>query len=295
MNERSLLGVVIAAFLLLLWLLSSIFFVVYPWQSALILQFGELIEAKQEPGVYAKLPWQDKLYFDSRVLTIDTADPDRFITAEKENLLVDSYVKWRIVDPKRYYETVRGQERAAISRILEVVNRGLRDEIGKRTVKDVVTGEREEVMSVLRDRANETASASFGMEIVDVRIKRVDLPTAVSENVYRNMIEERRRIANERRSTGEAEKEKIQAEADRERTVILAEAMRQSQRLRGDGDSKSAKIYADAYSQAAEFYSFYRSLEAYRNTLGNAGDFFLLSPDNSDFFRYLKDELPKPE
>lgn len=289
MNAKHLLGIILTAFFLLMWFLSSVFFIVYPWQSALIIQFGELIEVKQEPGLYTKLPWQDALFFDSRILTIDTADPDRFITAEKENVLVDSYIKWRIIDPKKYYETVRGQERAAVSRIVEIVNRGLRDEIGKRTVKDVVTGEREAVMSIMRERADETAQKSYGMEIVDVRIKRVDLPTAVSENVYKNMIEERRRIANERRSTGEAEKEKIQAEAERERTVLLAEADREGQQLRGDGDAKSAKIYADAYGQYAEFYDFYRTLQAYRSALGKPNDFFLFSPD-SDFFRYLKDE-----
>lgn len=289
MQLRYLFALLATTFVLLLWLLSSVFFIVYPWQSTLILQFGELISVKQTPGLYAKLPWQDARYFDSRILTIDTADPDRFITAEKENLLVDSYIKWRIIDPKKYYETVRGQERAAVSRVVEVVNRGLRDEIGKRTVKDVVTGEREEVMSIMRERANDIAKKSYGMEIVDVRIKRVDLPTAVSENVYKNMIEERRRIANERRSTGEAEKEKIQAEADRERTVLLATARREGQELRGEGDAESARIYAEAYGQHPEFYDFYRSLEAYRNALGKPNDFFLLSPD-SDFFRFLIDQ-----
>lgn len=272
----------------LLWLTSAVLFIVYPWQSALILQFGELITVKQEPGLYAKLPWQTARFFDSRVLTIDTEDPDRYITAEKENLLVDSYIKWRITDPKKYYETVAGRESQAVRRLIEIINRGLRDEIGKRTVKDVVTGEREKVMEIMRSRADEAAQ-SLGTEIVDVRLKRVDLPLAVSENVYKNMIEERRRIANERRSTGEAEKEKIMAEADRDRTIILAEAMRDAERMRGEGDSKAAKIYADAYTQDDNFYDFYRSMEAYRNTLGTQRDFFLLSP-RSDFFRYLKDE-----
>ena len=276
----------IGGFALLLWLLSSMLFIVYPWQSTLIIQFGELISVKQKPGLYVKAPWQTARFFDSRILTIDTADPDRYITEEKENLLVDSYVKWRITDPKKYYETLVGSESAAISRILEIVNKGLRDEFGKRTVKDVVTREREEVMSIMRERSNQGV-ASFGIEIIDVRLKRVDLPLAVSENIYKNMIEERRRIANERRSTGEAEKEKIEAEADRKRIVLLAEATREADRLRGEGDAKAAAIYAVAYNQHREFYDFYRSLTAYRRTLGSNQDLFLLSPD-SDFFRYLK-------
>ena len=272
----------------LLWLLVDALFVVYPWQSALIVQFGRVLSAKHDPGLYIKAPFaQEVRYFDSRVLTIDTADPDRYITAEKENLLVNSYVKWRIIDPKKYVESVNS-EGAAVSRLLEIVNRGLRDEIGKRTVKDVVTGEREEVMSIMRARANEGAK-SFGVEIIDVRLKRVDLPEGVSENVYKNMIEERRRIANERRSSGEAEKEKIRAEADRERTVILAEARRKADILRGEGNAESASIYSRAFSSHPDFYDFYRSLLSYQRTLGTERDFFLLSP-SSDFFRFLKDE-----
>ena len=275
--------------LLLMWIMSSTLFIVYPWQSAVIRQFGELLSVKMEPGLYAKLPWQDVLFFDSRVLTIDTSEPDSYITAEKENLLVDTYIKWRIIDPRVFYEaTGDGAELKAVARLREVINRGLRDEIGKRTVKDVVTGEREQVMEIMRARANSDAK-SLGAEIVDVRLKRVDLPLAVSENVYKNMVEERRRIANERRSTGEAEKEKIQAEADRERTVLLARANQEADVLRGEGDAQAARIYANAYGQYAEFYSFYRSLAAYQRTLGHGNDFFLLSPQ-SDYLRYLKDE-----
>lgn len=276
------------AAILLFWLLSAVLFIVYPWQRALVLQFGELLTVKQIPGLYFKAPWQDVLYFDSRTLTIDTEEPDRYITAEKENLLVNSYIKWRIVEPKKYYETLRGRESAAGSRLQEIINQGLRDEIGKRTVKDVVTREREQVMTLMRDRAN-TAAAPLGIDVIDVRLKRVDLPVGVSENIYKNMIEERRRIANERRSTGEAEKEKIEAEADRERTVTLAEAIREAERARGDGEAEAAKIYADAFSGYPQFYDFYRSLAAYRRTLGSNNDIFLLSP-SSDFFRYLKEE-----
>ncbi len=276
------------AVFLLLFLMGKTLFIVYPWQSALVLQFGEIVATKQEPGLYIKAPWQNLRVFDSRVLTIDAEDPDRYITAEKENLLVDSFVKWRIVDPAKFYERLLGSEVSAAARLQEIINRGLRDEIGKRTVKDVVTGEREEVMRIMRDRAN-TGAEELGLEVLDVRMKRVDLPAGVSENVYKNMIEERRRIANERRSEGEAEKEKIRAEADRERVVILSDAARRGEEIRGRGDAEAATIYADAFSRHPDFYDFYRTLLAYRNSLGGNGDFFILSPD-SDFFRYIKTE-----
>lgn len=289
MDSRKVIPIAGISLLLLMWLLSAVLFIVYPWQSAVIRQFGELLSVKKSPGLYVKAPWQDVVLFDSRILTIDTSDPDSYITAEKENLLVDTYIKWRIVAPRTYYEaTGGGSETKAVARLREVINRGLRDEIGKRTVKDVVAGEREQVMEIMRTRANKDA-ASFGAEIVDVRLKRVDLPLAVSENVYKNMVEERRRIANERRATGEAEKEKIQAEADRERTVILARANQRADILRGEGDAEAARVYAAAYNRYPEFYNFHRSLSAYEKTLGHSNDFFLLSP-RSDYFRYLKDE-----
>ena len=292
MPLRRLLGIVAAAAAGLLWLAGASRFIVYPWESALVLQFGEVVAARQEPGLYLKAPWQNLRRFDSRVLTIDSEESDRYITTEKENVLVDSYIKWRIVDPALYYIRLAGLEANATGRLREIINRGLRDEIGKRTVKEVVAGNREELMGVMRTRAN-SAAADVGVEVVDVRLKRVNLPAGVSENVYKNMIEERRRIANERRSTGDAEKEKIQASADRERTIILAEAIRDAERLRGEGEAETASIYAGAYGSRPEFYDFYRSLGAYRRTLGNAGDFFLLAPD-SDFFRYLKSEGAVP-
>ncbi|MGI9307390.1 MAG: protease modulator HflC [Gammaproteobacteria bacterium] len=288
MNNARPLALFLGGVFLLMALLGNSLFIVYPWQSALVLQFGEIVAAKQSPGLYAKAPWQSLRLFDSRVLTIDTEEPDRYITAEKENLLVDSYVKWRIIDPPRFYERLLGSETSAAGRLQEIINRGLRDEIGKRTVKDVVTGERERVMQIMRDRANEGAD-ELGLEVLDVRMKRVDLPAGVSENVYKNMIEERRRIANERRSEGEAEKEKIRAEADRERVVILSDAARRGEEIRGRGDADAAGKYAAAFSQHLDFYDFYRTLAAYRKTLGAGGDFFILSPE-SDFFRFLKEE-----
>ena len=287
-NAARQLAIFFGAFFALLILLGKSLFIVYPWQSALVLQFGKIVSAKQESGLYVKAPWQNLRLFDSRVLTIDTEEPDRYITAEKENLLVDSYVKWRIIDPPRFYERLLGSEASAVGRLQEIINRGLRDEIGKRTVKDVVTGEREVVMRIMRDRANEGAQ-ELGLEVLDVRMKRVDLPAGVSENVYKNMVEERRRIANERRSEGEAEKEKLRAEADRKRVVILSDAGRRAEEIRGRGDAEAAATYADAYSQHLDFYDFYRTLAAYRKTLGAGGDFFILSPE-SDFFRFLKEE-----
>lgn len=269
-------------------LLSLSLFTVYPWESALVLQFGEIVGSHKRPGLYFKFPWQTLRRFDSRILTIDSKDPDRFITSEKENVLVDSYIKWRIVDPASYYITVQGIEEQAIVRLQQIINRGLRDEFGKRTVKEVVSGQRDEVMRIMRDRANEAAER-FGVEVTDVRVKRVELPQQVSENVYRNMIEERRRVANERRSEGDAEKEKIMATADKERSIILAEAQKEAEKIKGAGDAASTAIYASAYQEHPEFYAFYRSLQAYERSLGNSSDFMVLHPD-SDFFRYFNSQ-----
>lgn len=285
------LSVLAAAAVLLLFLAAKTLFIVYPWQSAIVLQFGEIVSTKRAPGLYAKAPWQDLRLFDSRVLTIDAENPNEYITAEKENLLVDLFIKWRISDPETFYERLRA-ETQAVTRLREIVITGLRAEIAKRTVKDVVTGEREEVMENVRELANKgteknAGAEGLGLTVLDVRMKRVDLPGGVSENVYRNMIEERRRIANERRSEGDAEKEKIRAEADRERVVILSDAARRAEEIRGRGDAEAAALYSSAYSAHLDFYDFYRTLAAYRKTLGTGGDFFILSPD-SDFFRFLK-------
>ena len=275
--------------LLLLTVFLRSVFTVYPWQHAIILQFGEITSVKSSSGLFFKLPWQTALYLDSRILTIDSLDADRFITTEKENLLVDSFIKWRIQEPAVYYQSVRGDEGLAQVRLLQIINRSLRDEIGKRTVRNMVSEERDAVMEILRERATETAK-ELGIQVLDVRIKRVELPQQVSENVYLNMIEERRRVANERRSTGDAEKEKIRAEADKERTIILAEAQRSAEITKGEGDAEAAKIYAEAFGQNQEFYAFYRSLEAYRNSFSADSDFMVLD-SNTDFFRYFKDQF----
>ena len=256
-------------------------------QNAIVFRLGEIISIKKEPGLYFKVPILDNVrFFETRILTLESPEPERFLTSEKKNVLVDSFVKWRIVDVKQYYISVGGDEQRAQTRLAQTVNSSLRDEFGNRTVHDVVSGERDRIMELMREKANEDAQ-KIGVQVMDVRIKRVDLPQEVSESVYRRMEAERKRVANELRSTGAAESEKIRADADRQREVILAEAYREAQRTKGQGDAKAAAIYAEAYQQNPEFYAFYRSLEAYRQSFRNKTDLLLLDP-NSEFFKYLK-------
>ena len=229
---------------------------------------------------------QNVRYFDKRILTLDSNEPERFITSEKKNVLVDSFVKWRITDPQLYYVSVAGDEARARTRLSQTVNAGLREEFGKRTVHDVVSGERDKIMEQMREKADLDAR-KIGVQIVDVRVKRVDLPTEVSESVYRRMEAERKRVANELRSEGSAEAEKIRADADRQREVIVAEAYRDAQKTKGEGDAKAASTYAAAFNQNPEFYAFYRSLEAYRNSFKGRSDVIVVEP-NSDFFKYMK-------
>lgn len=256
-------------------------------QAAMIFQLGEIVDVKSEPGLYFKVPFlQNVRYFDARILTMDSQEPERFITSEKKNVLVDSFVKFRIVDVKKYYVSVGGDEVRAKTRLMQTVNDSLRAEFGKRTVHDVVSGQRDQIMEILRQKADQDAR-KIGVQVLDVRLKRVDLPQEVSESVYQRMEAERKRVANELRSTGAGEAEKIRADADRQREVILAEAYREAQRVKGEGDAKAAAIYADAYSANAEFYAFYRSMEAYRQTFKNKSDVMVLDP-TSEFFKYLK-------
>ena len=256
-------------------------------QHAIIFQLGEVKEVITEPGLYFKWPLiQNVRYFDKRILTMDSNEPERFITSEKKNVLVDSFVKWRITDPQLYYVSVAGDEARARTRLSQTVNAGLREEFGKRTVHDVVSGERDKIMEQMREKADLDAR-KIGVQIVDVRVKRVDLPTEVSESVYRRMEAERKRVANELRSEGSAEAEKIRADADRQREVIVAEAYRDAQKTKGEGDAKAASTYAAAFNQNPEFYAFYRSLEAYRNSFKGRSDVIVVEP-NSDFFKYMK-------
>ena len=256
-------------------------------QHAIIFQLGEVKEVITEPGLYFKWPLiQNVRYFDKRILTLDSNEPERFITSEKKNVLVDSFVKWRITDPQLYYVSVAGDEARARTRLSQTVNAGLREEFGKRTVHDVVSGERDKIMEQMREKADLDAR-KIGVQIVDVRVKRVDLPTEVSESVYRRMEAERKRVANELRSEGSAEAEKIRADADRQREVVVAEAYRDAQKTKGEGDAKAASTYAAAFNQNPEFYAFYRSLEAYRNSFKGRSDVIVVEP-NSDFFKYMK-------
>jgi len=275
---------VIAAILVII---GASIFTVDQRQFAIVFQLGEVRTVIEKPGLYLKWPMiQNVRYFDKRILTLDSAEPERFITSEKKNVLVDSYVKWRIVDPRLYYISVAGDESRAKTRLSQTVNASLREEFGKRTVHDVVSGERDQIMEEMRDKADQDAR-KIGVQIVDVRLKRVDLPTEVSESVYRRMEAERKRVANALRSEGGAESEKIRADADRQREIIVAEAYRDAQKAKGEGDAKAAAIYAQAYNQNPEFYNFYRSLEAYRNSFKDKSDVIVVEP-NSDFFKYMK-------
>lgn len=268
-------------------LLSMSLFVVDQRQSAIVFQLGEVVGVQTEPGLHFKMPLlQNVRYFDSRILTLDAGEPERFITAEKKNVLVDSFVKWRIVDVKQYYVSVGGDEVRARTRLLQTVNSSMREEFGKRTIHEVVSGERDQIMEVLRTKTDADAR-KIGIEVVDVRLKRVDLPVEISDSVYRRMDAERKRVANELRASGAAEGEKIKADADKQREVILAEAYREAQKTKGEGDARAAAIYAAAFGRNPEFYSFYRSLEAYQKSFRNKSDVMVIDP-SSDFFKYLK-------
>ncbi|GAB4171724.1 MAG: protease modulator HflC [Rhodocyclaceae bacterium] len=266
---------------------SMAMFTVDQRQYAIVLQLGEIKEVINEPGLKLKWPLiQNVRYFDRRIMTFESPEPERFITSEKKNVLVDAFVKWRIIDPRLYYVSVSGDEARAQIRIAQTVNAGLREEFGKRTVHEVVSGQREDIMEQMRSKAD-ADTRKIGVQIIDVRLKRVDLPTEVSESVYRRMEAERKRVANELRSQGAAEAERIRADADRQREIIIAEAYRDAQKLKGEGDAKATAVYAHAFGRNPEFYSFYRSLEAYRQSFRNKSDVMVLEP-NADFFRYLR-------
>ena len=284
---RNNLGAIVIAAVAALIVVSLSMFVVDQRQNAIVFRLGEVVNVKTTPGLYFKVPLLDNVRnFDVRILTIDTAEPERFLTSEKKNVLVDLFVKWRITDVRQYYVSVGGDEARASTRLQQTINDGLRAEFGNRTVHDVVSGERDKIMELMREKANEDAK-KIGVEVLDVRLKRVDLPQEVSESVYRRMEAERKRVANELRSTGAAESEKIRADADKQREVIIAQAYRDAQRIKGEGDAKAAAIYARAYEINPEFYAFYRSLEAYKASFKNKNDLLVLEP-NSEFFKYLK-------
>jgi membrane protease subunit HflC len=268
-------------------LVSQSLYTVNQTQNALVFQLGEVIAVRTAPGLYMKMPLvQNVRAWDIRVQTLDNKDPERFITSEKKPLLVDYFVKWRIADVKQFYVSVGGDERRAQIRLTQTVNDDLRAEFAKRTMHEAVSGQREKIMEAMRARADSDAR-QIGVQVLDVRIRRVELTPEVSESVYRRMEAERKRVANELRSTGAGEAEKIRADADRQREIILAEAYREAQRIKGTGDGKAAAIYADAYGRNPEFYAFYRSLESYRQGLKSKSDVLVLDP-SSDFFRYFR-------
>jgi len=272
--------------LVALLVLSQSVFTVDQREQAILFKLGEIQRSDFQPGLHFKLPFINNVkFFETRLLNLD-ADPERFLTSEKKDVIVDSYVKWRIADVDAYYKATGGDVRRAGLLLYQKINDGLRAEFGKRTVQQVVAGERSEIMDIVTANANQDAK-SLGMVVVDVRTKRIDLPPEVSNSVYDRMRAERERVARNFRSRGSEAAERIRANADRERTVILADAFREAETMRGEGDAGSALIYATAYNKDREFYSFYRSLNAYQTTFGNGNDLLLLQP-GSDFFKYFK-------
>src|SRR6056300_1737235 len=277
----------LVSFIVLLVILALSTFTVDQREAALVFRLGEIVAVKQDPGIYFKAPLIDNVrYYDKRILTYDSPSPDRFITSEKKNVLVDSYIKWRIIDPAKYYVSVNGDERQAERRLTQTVNDGLRAEFGKRTIQEVVSGERSEIMDIIKERADRE-SEKIGIEIIDVRLRRVELPKEVSESVYQRMEAERKSVANELRSEGFAESEKIRANADKEKDIIITDAYKEPQKIKGEGDAVASRIYSDVFSKNKEFYDFYRSLEAYKKSFSSKDDVMVLDAD-SDFFKYLK-------
>ena len=280
-------GLVVAAFIALILWLSL--YIVHERELAIKFKLGEIVTTVNEPGLYWKIPLINNIRkFDSRVLTLDTPS-ERFLTSEKKNVIVDSFVKWRIINPRDYYASTQGDERIAVSRIVSILNDEMKGQFGSKTVREVISGERSAIMEAVNVNAG-LKTRDLGIQLVDVRIKKVDLPDAVSDAVYDRMISERKRVANELRSQGAEAAERIRADADRQRTEILADAYRQAQKIRGEGDATAAETYANAYTRNDSFFTLYRSLEAYRKTFQGQNDIMVMEPDR-EFFRYFKDPL----
>ena len=265
---------------------SNAFFTVDEREKAIMFKLGEIVRTDFTPGLWLKIPFINNVKkFDGRIQTLD-AEPERYLTNEKKNVIVDSFVKWRISDVARYYTATGGDADRANLRLSQIIKDGLRGEFGKRTIKEVISGERVEIMDILTKEADKEAKA-FGIDIVDVRIKRIDLAPDISESVYRRMEAERQRVAKDFRARGAEAAEKIRAEADKRRTILLAEAFRDAEKTRGEGDATAVKIYADAYGKDIKFYSLYRSLNAYKDTFSSKDDILVLEP-NTEFFKYFK-------
>ena len=278
-------NIVLGALVLIVVIGAFSMYQVGQWEKALLFRLGEIVSTDLKPGLHFKMPFINNVRkYDGRILTLDV-DPERFLTVEKKNVIVDSFVMWRIADVGRYYTAVLGDERHAGQRLEQIIKDGMRGQFSKRTINEVVSGVRDEIMVQLTTDANRQAKA-IGIEIVDVRVKRVDLPAEVSNSVYRRMQAERARVAKEFRSQGAEEAEKIRADADRQRQVLIANAYRDAEQTRGQGDARAAEIYANAYSKDKEFYSFYRSLQAYKQSFQQGQDMMLLQPDG-EFFEYF--------
>ena len=266
--------------------ISQSLFVVSEIERAVKLRFGEIVQFDVEPGLHFKWPIINSVrYFDSRILTLD-AQPQRYLTSEKKALMVDSFIKWRVKDVAKYFTTTGGDEERAKRLLSQRVDTGLRNEFGIRTVKEVVSGERDQLMNSLTSMLDEIAQQELGVEVIDLRVKRIDLPLEVSESVYNRMRTERQRLARELRAQGNEVAEKIRATADKDKTVILADAYRMAEEIKGDGDAEATATYASAFTKDPEFYDFTRSLKAYQATFETKGDILLIDPD-SDFFKYL--------
>lgn len=290
MNARAL-GVLVAAVVVVLIGANSVY-IVKQFEKAILLEFGRVKLADIPPGLHFKYPIINEVKkFNGKVLTSD-ASPERFLTVEKKSMIVDSFTKWRVADVGRYYTATNGNEEVAARLIAQRVNEGLRNEFGERTLQEVVSGERDELMTSLIRNLNEFSGSSLGIEVVDVRVKKIELPDDVKGSVYDRMTAEREQEAQEHRSKGNEQAEVIKADADRQRIIIAAEAYRDAEKIKGEGDAEAAAVYAAAYNRDPEFYSFVRSLEAYKNTFSSRGDVLLVDPD-SDFFRYLNDSQGK--
>lgn len=279
---KAVIGLLIAA---VVFIASNALFVVNQWETGIVFRLGEIVKSDLEPGLHVKTPFINNVRtFDKRVQTMDS-QPERYLTGELKNLEVDSFVKWKVSNAELFYTSMGGDYRLADMRLSQIVKDGLRAQFGSRTVQDVVSGDRVEVARIITELANKEAS-QFGIDIVDVRIKRIDLPRDISESVYRRMEAERQRVAADLRSLGGESAERIRADADRQRTIILAEAYREAEQTRGQGDALSADIYAKAYGKDKAFFSFYQSLNAYQDAFSNKSDMIILDP-KTDFFKHF--------
>ncbi|MBV1776072.1 protease modulator HflC [Burkholderiaceae bacterium DAT-1] len=279
----SLIGILFAGLLL-----SACVFTVDQRQYAVVFQMGEMVRVVKEPGLQFQLPFvQNVRYFDKRIMTLDGGMAQRFITAEKKSVLVDSYVKWQIVDVEQFYRSVGTSVKQANDRLMRTLNDALRAEFGKQTVQDVISGKRDDVMAMVRAVANADAG-KIGVKIVDVRLKRVDFPEEISAAVFDRMVSERKTVAAQLRAEGMAEQTQIRAEADRKREVIIADAYQKAQEIIGEGDARASAIYADAFGKNPEFYAFYRSMDAYQKTFKSKSDVIVLDP-SSAFLKYMRD------